>query len=1046
MHVRLRFRLGLDLGTNSIGWCILELNEQYAPIRLIRIGSRIFSDGRNPKDGASLAVTRRLARQMRRRRDRLLKRKHRLMQAMIRFGFMPADPTERKQLVTNNPYELRAKGLDEGLSPAEFGRALFHINQRRGFKSNRKVDKAADESGKIKKAIRVAKEALAAAGTRTIGEWLARRHKEYLPVRARLRGQGAKATYDLYIDRAMIEAEFDALWAKQAGLGPAIFHETAREELKDILLHQRPLKPVKPGRCTLEPDDERAPFALPSVQHFRIYQEVNQLRIQTGGITELALTVDQRNTVVHLLEHSAKVSFDRIRRKLKLSSTTKFNLESEKRKELKGNMTTVLLAKDDFFGEVWFEYSHEWREEIVEHLLADESETELITWLVEKTGVDELHAEQIANASLPDGFGNLGRRALARVLPKLIEDVIPYSEAVKRADYRSHSALSAAEETGEIMNTLPYYGQVLQRHVAFGTGDPADTIEKRFGKIANPTVHIGLNQVRLLVNEVVKRFGHPAEVVVEVARGLKNSRERRKEIEAEQAVKQEQNQKWAGELATMGLAANAENIQRMRLWTELNKGDPADRRCPYTGVQIGPTMLFSPEVEIEHVLPFSRTLDDSLNNKTVALRRANRDKGNQTPFEAFGHSPEINGQIYDYSTILERAAKMPKAKAKRFAEDGYQRWLREDADFLARQLNDTAYLSRIAKEYLSCICPPNRVRVIPGSLTAMLRGKFGLNQLLSGSTQKNRNDHRHHAIDATIIAVTDQGLLQRFARASGMAREQGLTKLVAEIPLPWPSYRDEVAAAVSKIVVSHKPDHSPEARLHNDTAYGIVNGPNANGVYEVVRRVELAGIDKSEKLDSIRDDNLRERIKTFIGNATDKELKTRLTEFTHQYRTRRVRVVETLTVIPVKDRRDQLTEYKAYKGDSNYCVEIYVDEKGKWRDLVVSTFDANQIQRELPFRLRNEKVAQNGRPLIMRLVQNDLVAIEIEESRKILQVAKFSEGKIYMAEHFESNVDSRVRDKSLKYVQKSGGAMQELNARRVFVTPLGYVHDPGFCK
>ena len=65
MHVRLRFRLGLDLGTNSIGWCILELNEQYAPIRLIRIGSRIFSDGRNPKDGASLAVTRRLARQMR---------------------------------------------------------------------------------------------------------------------------------------------------------------------------------------------------------------------------------------------------------------------------------------------------------------------------------------------------------------------------------------------------------------------------------------------------------------------------------------------------------------------------------------------------------------------------------------------------------------------------------------------------------------------------------------------------------------------------------------------------------------------------------------------------------------------------------------------------------------------------------------------------------------------------------------------------------------------------------------------------------------------
>ena len=107
---------------------------------------------------------------------------------------------------------------------------------------------------------------------------------------------------------------------------------------------------------------------------------------------------------------------------------------------------------------------------------------------------------------------------------------------------------------------------------------------------------------------------------------------------------------------------------------------------------------------------------------------------------------------------------MPKAKAKRFAPDGYQRWLKDDKDFLARALNDTAYLSRIASEYLSLVCPPNRLRAIPGRMTALLRGKFGLNQLLSGSDTKNRNDHRHHALDAAVIAVTDQGLLKRFAR------------------------------------------------------------------------------------------------------------------------------------------------------------------------------------------------------------------------------------------------------------------------------------------
>ena len=122
---------------------------------------------------------------------------------------------------------------------------------------------------------------------------------------------------------------------------------------------------------------------------------------------------------------------------------------------------------------------------------------------------------------------------------------------------------------------------------------------------------------------------------------------------------------------------------------------------------------------------------------------------------AFGNHPD-----YDYEAILQRAEQMPRAKGKRFAEGALEQWQGENG-FLARALNDTAYLSRIAKEYLSSICPPNRVRAIPGRMTAMLRGKFGLNQLLSGSEIKNRDDHRHHALDAAVIAITDQGLLQQ---------------------------------------------------------------------------------------------------------------------------------------------------------------------------------------------------------------------------------------------------------------------------------------------
>ena len=190
------------------------------------------------------------------------------------------------------------------------------------------------------------------------------------------------------------------------------------------------------------------------------------------------------------------------------------------------------------------------------------------------------------------------------------------------------------------------------------------------------------------------------------------------------------------------------------------------------------------------------------------MRRANRDKGNGTPYEAFGHSPSG----YDYAEILQRVSSMPRQKAKRFAPDGYEKWLREDKDFLARALNDTAYLSRVAREYLALICPPNKVRAIPGRLTAMLRGKFGLNDVLGLRGEKNRNDHRHHAVDACVIGVTDQGLLQRFAKASSSARANQLGRLVDDMPLPFERYREHVERTISNIIVSHRPDHNHEGQ------------------------------------------------------------------------------------------------------------------------------------------------------------------------------------------------------------------------------------------
>ena len=1014
---KMRYRLALDLGSTSLGWAMIRLNADNQPCAVIKAGVRIFSNGRNPKDGSSLAVTRREARAMRRRRDRLLKRKARMMRTLIEYGFFPADETQRKALETMNPFTLRAKGLDEALTPAEFGRALFHINQRRGFKSNRKTDKKDNDSGALKTAINKVRATIEAECCRTVGEWLNKRDVAGQTVRARyhqdkiIKDDGKTKIdkyYDLYIDRAMIEHEFDELWRKQAELNPALFTEAARADLKDVLLHQRPLKPVKPGRCTFMPDEERAPLALPSTQRFRMYQEVNNLRILRDGLKEEPLTLKQRDDLIDALEESSKCSFTKIKKLLGVGGAAQFNFEDPKREELKGNTTSAILSKNEHFGSAWFEFDEAKQDAIVLQLVKEENEAKLVRWLQDETGVDEKRAEAIANVGLPEGYGSLCALALARILPELRRDVVTYDKAVQAAGFDHHSHISPSA-TGEILLELPYYGEPLQRHVGFGSNDPKDSDEKRYGKIANPTVHIGLNQVRLVVNALIKRYGHPSEVIVEVARDLKQSKDQRDEESKRQTENQKRNKRLREDIArVLGISeerVKRADIEKMILWEELNQKNVADRQCPYSGVQISVTMLLSDEVEVEHILPFSQTLDDSLNNKTVALRQANRVKGNRTPWDAFGAQSTAG---FDYAGILARAEQMPRGKRYRFGEDGYQRWLKDDAGFLPRALNDTRHMSKVAFEYMKLICP--NTRVIPGRMTAMLRAKFGLNDVLGLNGEKNRNDHRHHAVDACVIAVTDQGLLQRFAKASASAREKQLNRLVENMPLPWESYRDHVRRAIDAIWVSHKPDHSHEGAMHNDTAYGLLG----DGRVSVHKMVE----------------GKRERIEESL----------KVIEFTNAKANDRHGLLENGEPRP----------YKGYKGDSNYCIEIVRNEKCKWEGEVISTFDAYQLVREHGVdRLRHPAWSISRKPLVMRLMKDDYIRLDIDGAAGTFQVASInSAGRLTLAAHQEANVDARNRDKDgdWRYTYKQAGSLQSAKGRRVSVSPIGELRDPGFTE
>jgi CRISPR-associated endonuclease Csn1 len=335
------YRLGIDVGSNSLGWFVVWLNDKGEPCGLGPGGVRIFPDGRDPKSKESNAADRRVARSMRRRRDRYLKRRGNLMVALVKHGLMPADEAARKELEQLDPYELRAKALDEALPVHHVGRALFHLNQRRGFLSNRKTEKKKDnESGAIKQAAGKLQEAMKAGQARTLGEFLHGRHRVRAPVRARNISSGAKAEYDFYPTRQMLLDEFNAIWDAQAPHHPQMTEE-ARNAIHHgpsgkgpfTLFHQRDLKQPPVGKCSLDPakskDDVegfRCSWAHPLAQRFRIWQEVRNLAVIETGRPTRVLSKDDGDKVALALFQNAKLSFDKIRTLLKLPSEAKFNL------------------------------------------------------------------------------------------------------------------------------------------------------------------------------------------------------------------------------------------------------------------------------------------------------------------------------------------------------------------------------------------------------------------------------------------------------------------------------------------------------------------------------------------------------------------------------------------------------------------------------------------------------------------------------------------------------------------------------------------------
>jgi CRISPR-associated endonuclease Csn1 len=929
--------LGLDLGTNSIGWALIDdkLN------KILGVGSRIFpmgvenlgeGEGREISKNAGRTGARGVRRQFFRRRIR----KKVLLKALSENKMCPMiasdfeDWKKTKEFPTEklthwfalNPYKLRNKALNEKLSLEEIGRIFYHLIQRRGFLSNSRkggsddgtIFKGNPKEGKI--GITETQEKIQ---EKTLGSYLF----EIYPNENEPFQDGLERIRNRYTTRKMYVDEFELIWDKQAE-----FHTELTYELKTkfggrkldqypedgILFHQRPLRSQKHlvGNCSFEPNKTKCPISAIPFEQFRIWQWVNTVEYNGKKISQEA-----KEIIANFLFVNEKPDFKKIRKVIgKESAEFKFNYKDDDK--IVGSHTISNLSNKKYFGNKWFDFSEKEQEDIWHVLYFFDSKSNLKEYAINNWNFSNDQAEAIAKFNVKDGYASLSRKAISNILPFLQQgytyDVAVVMGGIKNvfglkwqndSDVNNQKQLEIIDNVEGIVRSKQKGGFIdsikdilrndynisdhqlrkLYHHSA--TIEATELLEKlpvdknadkEIQKIKNPIVITALFELRKLINELIDEHGQIDEIKVEMARDLKISKSQRQAIRRDQKRLERENDRVKDRLQESNIRITHDNLLLYKLWEECKK------TCPYTGKPISIVQLFSGEVQIEHIHPWSKSLNDSFSNKTLCYADENRKKENKTPYEFYGND-EAN-----WASIKERALKLfsdtkeyPTAyqKFKRFVQ------VKFDDDFSTRQLNDTRYISKEAKNYLSKIF--KKVTVSPGQATSNLRQKWGLNHILNDENAKSREDHRHHAVDALVMACTKVSYVQELSKWNRYNRNYDLK----QFPLPWETFNYDAEKAVGKILVSHKKVSNDitiryktveknekkhtnlgvaaRGQLHKETIFGkrTFNGEEAFHVRKPIESLETA-----KQIDKVVDGSTRllilKRVSELGGFVKDK--------------------------------------------------------------------------------------------------------------------------------------------------------------------------------
>lgn len=1065
--------LGLDLGPNSIGWALVRDDAEHPDnSEIVDIGVRVFPEGVDAFDTSkekSRNEDRRIARAMRRQIRRRAVRREKLIAELIGVGLWPAGSATQAAALEADPYDLRRRALTERLEPHEIGRILLHLNRRRGFLSNRKKDRGDAEAQGMLAEINQNEAARVAGGFETIGALLATKVKRSKEDHV-LRQSPDDRLRNRHLARRQYLHEFNAVWNAQAGHHPELLtdalrygalgkpesevaalaprkpipkHDPRRKGLSDLeafglqglIFFQRPIYWPRSvvGQCELEPKLKRCPRADRHFDRFRVLQEVNNLRYANPDTNEEEpLTAEQRTLVLDYLASHDKATFDQLRKKLGFLESVKFNLEQGKRSTIKGMTIDCLMAAKDVCGPAWHKRPEAERDAIVDLLRENQSEDELVKQtLVDRFGFTAAQADAAIDVDLPIGYVALSRTAIDKLLPHLEKGLIYQSVSdPERSALHAAGYLRRDELRRRLFDFLPDLSRV----------NPADC---KIGDLPNPVVKRALVEVRKVVNAILRKHGKPDAVHVEMARSLRMGPKARSEYNSTIRSREKIREDAAAKIRQGGDHVSREGIIRYLLWQEQG------HECIYCGKPISQAQLFGGAADVDHVLPYSRTLDDSQMNKVVCHRECNHDKGQKSPYEWLAASnPDHYSAVVQRAGALLRKGSFPYPKYKRFQQKEL------DLDkFIARQLTDTGYITRATVEYVQLLFDkPSDVLGLKGQLTAELRWQWGLGTILAempdspawsenadlGAGEKNRADHRHHAIDALVVALTNR---KRLRLLSEITRKGGARKTGEILFDPWEGFRDDAVKRVARINVSHRVERKVRGALHEETQYG----PTANPEEWVVRKPVTAL--SANEVERIRDPAIRHIVLDALkvaginvgrGKKPDaKQMQAALAnlKMPSGVPIKKVRLTKPEKTIAALRQEGSPHQTYVKPGNTHHLCIFEFEEKGKTKReaVFVTMLEAtNRIKRKLPVVQRVHPTRPEAK-FVMSLSSREMVLAAWKGSPKLLQfkTAASTQGQIYFSDH----ADARRSTDQTKYVATANS----LDARKVTVDPLGKI-------